>query len=253
MIHISKSDTRPRCPLHPAHSTGFAPGREEKHGGMHAQSGPAAPLRRSPRFRGRASPQHYLLDLQPELLEIVCVSLSYNDITALASTATSAASLHSIRISARIAVLRQTTECARGVLAVLIHELPDCLARQQVLAVMENVMDAFAQVSVCNEYFVLLSRAVAARASAGRVPARAPLEAARLSRDCCKTCDAVTEGLTSVRGWLDDLVRLTNSTPARRASMIALSDDDDEISDDPSANDGTGVPVDDGTGVLESH
>jgi len=180
---------------------------------------PSSKARRRPAC---ASESVSFLDvLHPELLEMVCDWLHLKDITALASVTTATSSLHSMRIQWRVEALRMLTQAAQGHLIGLVVRLPvECPTRQQVLFSLENAMAAFQRVCMCSETFLLLSRAVALRGVIA--PSSMPVEAARLARCCCNTCDGVSTALISVGVRLHELVRLAARSTAHRNLLAAL-------------------------------
>ena len=74
-------------------------------------------------------------------------------------------------------------------------------------------MHTFRSVCTCNEDFLRLSRAVAMRGLAG-APFTSPVDAARLARSCCQTCDDVTRALRAVSSWLLELTELVSRSGA---------------------------------------
>lgn len=165
-----------------------------------------------------------LLDLQPELLEHVAALLPLADLTQLASTCHSATPLHLSVVGLRIAALRQVMAASRAELAALIEKLPRCPARTKIAAVIESSLQTFDTACTCNEDFLQLSTTVALRGQAG--PFSSPVEAARIARSCCRTCDDVTSALTAVKSWLRELANLVAG--AGRQGERALIDSDAE-------------------------
>lgn len=154
----------------------------------------------------------FLEQLQPELHEHVAAHCSLRDLLSLAITCRSTSPLQSSVISARIASLRSLISFAHVQLISLIARLPPCPAQGQIALVIENSMCTFLRVCSCNEDFLRLSRAAALRGLAA--PFTSPIDAARLARSCCQTCDDVTKALLTVNVWLYDLVQ----SPACRIS-----------------------------------
>jgi len=180
---------------------------------------PSSKARRRPACASKSV--SFLDVLHPELLEMVCDWLHLKDITALASVTTATSSLHSMRIQWRVEALRMLTQAAQGHLIGLVVRLPvECPTRQQVLFTLENAMAAFQRVCMCSETFLLLSRAVALRGVIA--PSSMPVEAARLARCCCNTCDGVSTALISVGVRLHELVRLAARSTAHRNLLAAL-------------------------------
>ena len=160
-----------------------------------------------------------LLDLQPELLEHIATKLILTDLSALASTCHAASPLQCGVIGARCAALRALTVESHTHLITLIKKLPRCAARTEIATVIENSMSTFRSVCNCNEDFLRLSRAVALRGLAA--PFQSPVDAARLARSCCETCDDVTRALQAVTGWLTELTQVVARTD-RRGARAAL-------------------------------
>ena len=155
----------------------------------------------------------HLLELQPELLEAIAGHLDLRDLATLATTCHTATPLHATVIGTRIAALRQLTDGSHGELVALIDRLPNCPARVEVASVIESSMHTFRSVCTCNEDFLRLSRAVAMRGLAG-APFTSPVDAARLARSCCQTCDDVTRALRAVSSWLLELTELVSRSGA---------------------------------------
>ena len=165
-------------------------------------------LRRLPGRRANGEPLR-LLDLQPELLESVASKLQLPDLSAVATTCHAATPLQAVVIATRIALLRELTHTSHAHLRALIIRLPRCTARTEIAAVIESSMQTFHSVCTCNEDFLRLSRAVALRGLSA--PFTSPIQAARLARSCCRTCDDVTRALAAVKTWLTELTELVAS------------------------------------------
>ena len=179
------------------------------------------PRERRQRLRN-ASAETFLLDLQPEILDAIASHLAVNDLSSLAITCRKAAApFHSAVISARVAELRSLTCTAHVKLLVSINRLPQCVARDNITAVVQNAMCTFRRVCACNEDFVRLSRAVALRGLADPFN-NSPLDAARLARSCCQTCDHVSGALHQVGVWLDELHELVQSSTRRGDNVVLL-------------------------------
>ena len=154
-----------------------------------------------------------LLELQPEVLELVANKLAQVDLSALAATCHAATPLQSAVIGLRVAALRTLTAESHGHLVALIDRLPECPAKIEITSVIENSMVTFRSVCTCNEDFIRLTHAVALRGTTA--PFNSPVDAARLARNCCQTCDDVTRALTAVSTWLTELTELICSSGRR--------------------------------------
>lgn len=159
------------------------------------------------------SPFSQLLELTPELQEHIAQNLSLRELSSLAVTCRAATPLQSSVISMRIMELRSLIKSAHGSLLMQISRLPRCLARDQITGVIESSMLTFWRVCSCNEEFLRLSRAVALRGVAA--PFTSPLDAARLAKSCCQTCDDITRALLAVSEWLNELLAFVE--PPRRS------------------------------------
>jgi hypothetical protein len=172
---------------------------------------PMAFIGKCTKLRKAAGPS-FLLELTPELQEHIALGLSLRDLSALAVTCRAATPLQSSVISMRIGALRMLIATAHGSLLMQISRLPSCGAREQIVNVIESSMLTFRRVCSCNEEFLRLSRAVALRGLSA--PFTSPVDAARLAKSCCQTCDDITRALLAVSVWLNELLQFVE--PARR-------------------------------------
>jgi hypothetical protein len=160
-----------------------------------------------------------LLELQPELLEAIASKLTLVNLSALAVTCLSATPMHAVVIGKRISALRELTGTTQPQLNTLIERLPNCPVRVEITAIIESSMQTFRSVCTCNEDFLRLSRAVAMRGLAA--PFSSPVDAARLARTCCATCDDVTRALLAVSSWLTELTEVVGRG-GRRGELALL-------------------------------
>lgn len=164
-----------------------------------------------------------LFDLQPELLEHLASKLNLNDLSMLAATCHAATPLQSAVVSMRISALRALTSGSHARLVALIDKLPVCAARVEITTVIESSMSTFRSVCTCNEDFLRLSRAVALRGLAA--PFQSPVDAARLARSCCQTCDDVERALQAVTSWLTELTLIVERAGRRgERALLAASE-----------------------------
>ena len=171
-------------------------------------------------------------------------------------TCRGATTLQSAVIGTRIAALRTLTVDSHRHLTALIDRLPKCTARVEIAHVIESSMSTFRAVCSCNEDFLRLSRAVAMRGLTA--PFASPVDAARLARSCCQTCDDVTRALRAVSSWLSELAELVGRGAAGRRALMQTSDqqhlsvvdesetdgDDEAASEEGSTNEGDVSEVD---------
>lgn len=175
----------------------------------------------------KAVPDGPLLDMQPEILDAIASHLSIADLSALAITCRKAAPLHAAVIAARIQLLRELTCTSHVKLLLCINRLPHCPARETITQVVQSAMGTFRNVCSCNEHFLRLSRAVALRGLVDPFN-NSPVEAARLARTCCQTCDHVTHAVEQVGIWLEELHALVRTSNERGESITLLLGEEGE-------------------------
>lgn len=188
-----------------------------------------------------------LLNMQPEILDAIASHLSIADLSALAITCQKAAPLHAAVIAARIQLLRELTCTSHVKLLLCINRLPHCPARETITQVVQSAMGTFRNVCSCNEHFLRLSRAVALRGLVDPFN-NSPVEAARLARTCCQTCDHVTHAVEQVGIWLEELHAVVRTSNERGDSITLLLSEEGE-QQPASPPDEAAAPSDDGSVV----